>query len=86
MDALQASQAAQRMKDASVRYIGFDRARERGLLGGYMEMMNRGCSGGYLKRDIVAAKMNPGFDPMPPARLTPSGTCATPITMLGAGF
>lgn len=65
---MQAFAAVQRMKDASVRYIGFDRARETGLLGGYMEMMNRGGSGGYPKRAIVAAKMNPGVDPLPNAR------------------
>jgi hypothetical protein len=56
--------AVRRMKDASVRYIGFDRARQMGLLGSYMEMMNRGGSGGYSKRDILAAKVRPGVDPL----------------------
>jgi hypothetical protein len=60
--------AVQRMKDMAVRYIGFDRARQMGLLGGYMGMMNRGGSGGYHKRDIVAARMKPGVDPLPKAR------------------
>lgn len=62
--------AVQRMKDASVRYIGFDHACQMGLLGSYMEMMNRGGSGGYDRRAIVAAKMNPGVDPLPKARAT----------------
>lgn len=61
---MQAFAAVQRMKDAAVRCIGFNRAREMGLLGSYMEMMNRGGSGGYSKRDIVAAKMKPGTNPL----------------------
>lgn len=48
---------------------GFDYARERGLLGSYMEMMNRGGSGGYDRRWITAAKMRPGVDPLSKARL-----------------
>jgi len=56
------------LKDKRLIALGFNRARERGLLGSYMEMMNRGGSGGYRKEWIVAAKMKPGTDPLPKAR------------------
>lgn len=49
--------------------MGFDRARRMGLLGSYMEMMNRGGSGGYKRQWITAAKMRPGVDPLQKARL-----------------
>ncbi len=39
-----------------------------GLLGTYMEMMNRGESGGYMAGWILSAKKAPGFDPLPKPR------------------
>ncbi len=63
-----ALQAMQRLRDRYLGSMGFDRARKMGLLGSYMEMMNRGGSGGYRKEWIVAAKMRPGTDPLPKAR------------------
>lgn len=56
--------ALRRFKDRQLVGMGFDRARAFGLLGSYMEMMNRGKSGGYQPRSIVAAKISAGKDPL----------------------
>lgn len=60
--------ALQRLRDRTLIGLGFDRAAEFGLLGSYMQMMNRGKSGGYSRRAIAAAKIGPGKDPLPKAR------------------
>lgn len=59
--------ASIRLRDEMLVSYGFDGAREFGLLASYMEMMNRGGSGGYRKRDIQAARANWGVDPLKPA-------------------
>ena len=61
MEALDAMKAT---RDRSLSRIGFDRALFLGILGSYLEMMNRGKSGGYSKRSILIAKMRPGVDPL----------------------
>ena len=58
----------QRAKDGYLTSMGFDRAREFGLLGSYMQMMNRGGSGGYKPHYIAAAKIGAGKDPLPKAK------------------
>lgn len=61
--------ALQRLNDRDLSAWGFDLSRRRGLLGSYMQMMNRGGSGGYPERAILAAKMKPGVDPLAKARV-----------------
>ena len=56
--------ALQRATDRAFIGMGFDRARAVGRLGSYMQMMNRGASGGYKRQWITLAKMNPGVDPL----------------------
>lgn len=51
------------MRNAAVRYIGFDRALKRGLLASYMTMMNMGGSGGYDQNTINKARNCFGTDP-----------------------
>ncbi len=59
--------ALERVRDRDLSGMGFDRARDFGVLGSYMQMMNRGKSGGYRPAWIVAAKIGPGKDPLPKA-------------------
>ena len=61
-----ALEAMQRISDRGLWVLGFVCATNTGRLGSYMEMLNRGGSGGYSTRDICAAKMRPGFSPLPP--------------------
>lgn len=56
--------ALRRARDIRLFAGGFDRAREMGVLGSYMDMLDRGGSGRYGRKLIVAAKMHPGKDPM----------------------
>ncbi len=53
-----------RLNDIQLSALGFDAANRFGRLGSYMEMMNRGGSGGYKKSWVLAAKKNPGKDPL----------------------
>lgn len=56
--------ALRRVRDRDLSAMGFDRARSMGVLGSYMEMMNRGWSAGYWREWIADAKMRPGVDPL----------------------
>lgn len=42
--------------DVDLFRMGYDEARRRGLLPEYMEMMNRGKSGGYSQEQIAKAR------------------------------
>lgn len=76
-EALLAVRAA---RDRQLFHLGFERALSIGLLGSYMEMMNRGGSGGYSRREILLARLYPRVDVLgkparPPFRgeVIPSG-------------
>lgn len=55
--------ALRRTRDRQLSAMGFDSALRSGVLGSYLEMMDRGSSGGYGVRRAVACKMQPGADP-----------------------
>lgn len=60
--------ALRRVRDRDLSAMGFDRARSMGVLGSYMEMMNRGGSARYRREWIAAEKMRPGVVPLAKAK------------------
>jgi len=62
-----AYEAVMIMKDKVIAPRGFDSAVQCGLLASYMQMMNRGRSGGYSRYDIQMALQYWGVDVLRPA-------------------